>query len=351
MGVLNRVFNLFASKEAGNTGIINQEQYERAVEFYQSREEVSGQGPFSFFAEERFELEFIENMPVEYLSSLPLSVQADLMTPLVTSHIMSNMLKKPDMERYSDAMAKLHDSLEPSFAYQAWDADKKRQFIDTLVGDELLIEAREKWDEMSVEDRLDVARHVADIEAQIYARGNDYGIKTVGEARINYDLVGTNKGGSFGFMDGLEVNPVMLERFDFAMEWIIHEQFHKIQKTISSHFSSGEMSEKDPLFYDAMVLSSAGHFPIPPDGNPEGMERYRNSPLEAGAFTFEGYWEFVGAGKDIFTTDERFKAYREELDSRYEAYTAKAEAASEFRPEGGPGIPYIRDNLPKAPDF
>lgn len=330
-----------------NTGITDQEQLELTKEFYDVREEMRKNGT----SEEDFELLVLQEIPDEEIEKLPLVVLADLMTPLSFTQTLHSMSNDSDKETYNVALAKLHQKIKPSSAFSTWDLAKKIELVDALVTDEFLINTRDKWDELSREEKMGAAWHVANIQASIYADGNHYGIKTFGKVHINKDLEGTNTGGSYGRMGGLEVNPVMLDKFSRIMEWVLHEQYHIIQRSITGHFSSGEMSVNDPFYYDAMVLHSSviSNFELPSDGNPTDMARYKESPMEAGAYKLQGYWQFVGAGADIFEKDERLGAYRKKMDEKYAEFSAQALKAKSFAPEGDFDISDIQPHFPVGP--
>lgn len=185
-----------------------------------------------------------------------------------------------------DALTRLYASVNEgeNNAYTVWRRDKEAAFAFNAATDPILGEARRNWDNLDVDERLEVLRHAHDLHVQAYEEGNSYGFSPV---PFNLDDLGENTRGLHSIRpDG--THDIRIDREYLASASFVealgtgnHESTHALQYDLTVAIKTGVISQEDPIYYDAVIMDY--NFSEYHDSEVHGFERYSDNFIEEDA--------------------------------------------------------------------
>jgi hypothetical protein len=212
--------------------------------------------------------------------------------PAVRNRLMEE-LRKDFTDANKDATKKLYSVryLDPEF--EKLDKKKREALVEKLKNDPDIVAARDKWKDMSKEDRLKIMKKVAQYHGEAY--DTDPSKMTV----VDYDkeptkdasgkVTGWNNGVYNGSADGsgkitVNTNPywdeskkqgVKFNNFDLSLDLMTHEAGHRYQEQLAKKVKDGKLKPGDPEYNQAKAFElNDGYYT-------EDEPPYSDQPMEA----------------------------------------------------------------------
>jgi hypothetical protein len=216
--------------------------------------------------------------------------EVDKLTPDELEHlpapVRNRLLKELQSGWTSDedkaAMKKLFSvkTLDPEF--EKMDDANRKKMIEKIKTDPAFKDAREHWDTLSPEKRVEIMQKAADYQADAY------GIpKTTIETYDNDDATDY---GYYRHSDGklhINANDKALKDggFDEAIDTAVHENGHRYQHMLIDKLNNGEIKEGDPLYNQAMTFKLNDGYYVQPvkkgeSPTPNTGPEYFTQPME-----------------------------------------------------------------------
>lgn len=233
--------------------------------------------------------------------------------------VRNRLMQEIERDGFTDddkaAMRELYKvrTLDPEF--EEAERVKREELIKRLKEDPELSEARKNWGEMDKDAKLDVMRKVAGLHSEVYGTKDVDPPMTVEPSykEPNYDRDGKVESwnnGTYNHRTGkLTVNTheyegVKFNNFDRALDLAVHESGHRYQSVLADKVESGDLTEDDPEYNQAVAFrindSRYGYYARSKESN----VAYRNQPREAHSRESGGEIQNSGIGHHDHDHDE-----------------------------------------------
>lgn len=193
---------------------------------------------------------------------------------------------------------KLYNSLDYDPEFKRVDEERRDELVTALKADKDVTDARNKWSEMTDDQRLAVLMKVLNAECKVY----DIPVPTVrlfneppgdeGFFASNTLTLNLNTHIESGWSDYKE-----------AVNTVIHENMHNYQAVLVQRLEEGIITKDDPEYVQAKIFAAndapGGYVDTeePLDDDESGTNPYKTQPLEAHAWdTGDGVAEELVAG-------------------------------------------------------
>ena len=196
---------------------------------------------------------------------------------------------------------KLYDALDYDPEFKKGDLARRGALVDALLADDEVVEARDKWGEMSTDDRLKVLMKVLMAECRVY---------DIPPPKVRLFCEPPGDEGYFsGATMTLNLNTHPFSDFgDYkeAVNTVVHENAHNYQEVLVQRLREGILRPEDPDYGQALIFAANdGVFGyVDPDeedtidDDEPNRNPYKTQPVEAHAWdTGDGVAADLVAGK------------------------------------------------------